>query len=215
MNPLPARFIPIHTLSGVCVSAINNKPQDHMHKTKFLPFLEALFAVIVWGGSFIATKIAVGQISPTAVVWLRFAIGIPILLFAVIIAQTICISKGQRVVVLRPAWLSGNFISSMAAIQRTANRTGHNYCLDRFHIARVHRHIRLAGLKRKTKPRAIVGDRAGHGRCDGGREQRRPFLSCRSASLAHTAIFSFSSARSTGRCSPSFRGADYYIIRPR
>ena len=67
-----------------------------MHKTKFLPFLEALFAVIVWGGSFIATKIAVGQISPTSVVWLRFAIGIPILLFAVIMRKQFAFPKGNE-----------------------------------------------------------------------------------------------------------------------
>jgi drug/metabolite transporter (DMT)-like permease len=54
-----------------------------MPKTKIFPYLEALFSVIVWGASFIATKIAVGQISPIAVVWIRFAIGIPILFLAV------------------------------------------------------------------------------------------------------------------------------------
>ena len=67
-----------------------------MHKTKLLPFLEALFAVIVWGASFIATKIAVGQISPIAVVWLRFAMGIPILLFAVIIRKQFALPKGNE-----------------------------------------------------------------------------------------------------------------------
>jgi len=55
-----------------------------MQKTKILPYLEALFAVMVWGASFIATKIAVGEISPIAVVWVRFAMGIPMLLVAVI-----------------------------------------------------------------------------------------------------------------------------------
>lgn len=54
-----------------------------MPKTKLLPYLEALFAVVVWGASFIATKIAVGQISPVSVVWIRFAMGIPILMLAV------------------------------------------------------------------------------------------------------------------------------------
>jgi drug/metabolite transporter (DMT)-like permease len=63
---------------------------------KFLPYLEALFAVIVWGGSFIATKIAVGQISPTTVVWLRFAMGIPILLFAVIMRKQFAFPKGSE-----------------------------------------------------------------------------------------------------------------------
>lgn len=63
---------------------------------KLLPFLEALFAVIVWGMSFIATKIAVGQISPTSVVWLRFAIGIPILLLAVIMRKQFAYPKGNE-----------------------------------------------------------------------------------------------------------------------
>lgn len=61
---------------------------------KLLPYLEALFAVVVWGISFIATKIAVGQISPTTVVWLRFAMGIPILLIAVIMRKQFAFPKG-------------------------------------------------------------------------------------------------------------------------
>jgi drug/metabolite transporter (DMT)-like permease len=41
--------------------------------------LEATCAVIFWGGSFIATKIALRDVSPVTVVWLRFAIGVVIL----------------------------------------------------------------------------------------------------------------------------------------
>jgi len=63
---------------------------------KFLPYLEALFAVVVWGGSFIATKIAVGQISPTTVVWLRFTMGIPLILFAVVIRKQFAFPKGNE-----------------------------------------------------------------------------------------------------------------------
>jgi drug/metabolite transporter (DMT)-like permease len=63
---------------------------------KLLPYLEALFAVLVWGGSFIATKIAVDQISPTAVVWLRFAMGLPILLVAVIMRKQFTFPKGNE-----------------------------------------------------------------------------------------------------------------------
>jgi len=36
-------------------------------------------AIAIWGGSFIATKIAVGEVSPVTVVWTRFLIGILIL----------------------------------------------------------------------------------------------------------------------------------------
>lgn len=41
--------------------------------------MEALFAVIVWGASFIATKVALQALSPISVVWLRFLIGVIIL----------------------------------------------------------------------------------------------------------------------------------------
>lgn len=41
--------------------------------------LKALFTVTVWGGSFIATKIAIQQITPITLIWLRFGIGMLIL----------------------------------------------------------------------------------------------------------------------------------------
>jgi drug/metabolite transporter (DMT)-like permease len=67
-----------------------------MQRSSFLPYIEALFAVVVWGGSFIATKIAVGQISPNTVVWLRFAMGIPLILFAVVIRKQFAFPKGNE-----------------------------------------------------------------------------------------------------------------------
>jgi len=45
--------------------------------------LKALFAVIVWGGSFVATKVALRYAAPITVVWLRFAMGVVILGLAV------------------------------------------------------------------------------------------------------------------------------------
>lgn len=48
-----------------------------VHKT--LALIEATLAVVAWGGSFIATKIALREVSPVTVVWLRFAIGVAIL----------------------------------------------------------------------------------------------------------------------------------------
>lgn len=46
--------------------------------------LEALFAVVVWGASFVATKVALRYASPGVVVWLRFAMGVIILGIAVL-----------------------------------------------------------------------------------------------------------------------------------
>jgi len=54
-----------------------------MSNSKLFPYLEALFAVIVWGASFIATKVVLRDISPITVVWLRFAMGVVILGVAV------------------------------------------------------------------------------------------------------------------------------------
>jgi len=50
-----------------------------MSKTSIIPHLEALFAVLAWGASFIATKVVLQDISPIAVVWLRFSMGVIIL----------------------------------------------------------------------------------------------------------------------------------------
>ncbi len=58
-----------------------------MQKTKLIPSLEAIFAVIVWGGTFIATKIALAEISPATIVWLRFGMGVLILGVTVLIRK--------------------------------------------------------------------------------------------------------------------------------
>ncbi len=67
-----------------------------MPKSKTLPYLEAIFAVIVWGASFIATKVALRDISPVSVVWLRFAMGVIILGVAVALRkQFSLLDKGE------------------------------------------------------------------------------------------------------------------------
>jgi len=42
-------------------------------------FLKAAFAVTVWGASFVATKIALREFSPVALVWSRFTLGVLVL----------------------------------------------------------------------------------------------------------------------------------------
>jgi drug/metabolite transporter (DMT)-like permease len=59
--------------------------------------MEALFAVIVWGASFIATKIALAEISPITIVWLRFLMGVIILGMAVYL-------RGQFALPQRREW---------------------------------------------------------------------------------------------------------------
>lgn len=58
-----------------------------MKESKLLIYSEALFAVIVWGASFIATKVALQDISPITVVWLRFLMGVIILGLVVVLRK--------------------------------------------------------------------------------------------------------------------------------
>jgi len=51
--------------------------QNHREQTRARIKLTA--SIAVWGGSFIAIKIAVGQISPVSVIWARFLIGMTVL----------------------------------------------------------------------------------------------------------------------------------------
>ncbi len=55
-----------------------------MHPDSRRAILKAIFAVIVWGASFVATKISLNYLAPDVIVWLRFSIGVLILGAAVI-----------------------------------------------------------------------------------------------------------------------------------
>lgn len=57
--------------------------------------LKALFAVTVWGASFVATKIALQYASPATVVWLRFAMGVVILGLAVGFSKQFALPQGK------------------------------------------------------------------------------------------------------------------------
>jgi len=48
-------------------------------QSDLIPLIEVTFAVVVWGASFIATKVALREVSPITIVWLRFGMGVIIL----------------------------------------------------------------------------------------------------------------------------------------
>ena len=47
--------------------------------SQWATLLAALFSVVVWGGSFIATKVAIAEITPATLIWVRFAMGVLVL----------------------------------------------------------------------------------------------------------------------------------------
>jgi drug/metabolite transporter (DMT)-like permease len=57
------------------------------HSRRTLAIIEATLAVIFWGASFVATKVAIQEVSPATVVWLRFAMGILVLGGAVLLRR--------------------------------------------------------------------------------------------------------------------------------
>jgi drug/metabolite transporter (DMT)-like permease len=64
-------------LRGLNLSHRNHRPLNSS-KT-FTAQIKLVAAIAVWGGSFIATKIALREVSPVTVVWSRFLIGLIIL----------------------------------------------------------------------------------------------------------------------------------------
>ena len=50
-------------------------------RTAYIAYIKLITTIAIWGASFIATKIAVREVSPVSVVWLRFFIGVVILGF--------------------------------------------------------------------------------------------------------------------------------------
>ena len=64
-----------------------------MQKSKFIPILEAVFAVVIWGGTFIATKLALLEVSPATIVWLRFGMGVIVLGATVVVRKQFAIPQ--------------------------------------------------------------------------------------------------------------------------
>ena len=47
--------------------------------SRTIAIVEALATVAIWGATFVATKVALREVSPATIVWLRFSMGIVIL----------------------------------------------------------------------------------------------------------------------------------------
>lgn len=57
--------------------------------------LKALFAVTVWGASFVATKVSLQYADPTTIVWLRFSMGVVILGITVTLKKQLALPYGK------------------------------------------------------------------------------------------------------------------------
>ncbi len=66
-----------------------------MSRKYIIAYIEVTGAVVAWGASFIATKLALRDLAPLTVVWLRFAIGVLILGFAARIRNQLALPQKQ------------------------------------------------------------------------------------------------------------------------
>ena len=62
-----------------------------MSNERYIAIIKATLAVLFWGASFIATKVALEDVSPVTVVWIRFGVGVLILGIVVIFRQQLTI----------------------------------------------------------------------------------------------------------------------------
>jgi hypothetical protein len=142
--------------------------------------------------------------SPIAVVWLRFAMGIPILLHRrVVMRKQFALPKGNEWLYFTLLGFLG--ISFHQWLQSNGLQTA-QATTTAWIVATSPAFIAVLGwlmLEGKTQLDAINGHRACHDRCV-GRCQQRGFRQYCHRQLRHsTVIFSSSSARSTGQCFPS------------
>lgn len=62
-----------------------------MAEKRAVVYAKALVAVSVWGASFIVTKLALRDLAPMTVVWLRFMIGLPVLAVAMALRRELAL----------------------------------------------------------------------------------------------------------------------------
>ena len=62
-------------------------------KTSFSSSIKAFFAVLVWGSSFVAVKIALKYVPPITLVWMRFTVGLLILGTVVVLRRQFSLPK--------------------------------------------------------------------------------------------------------------------------
>ena len=61
------------------VVALPYKRNNRLDRNKIFAILEAALAVVIWGAAFIAIKIALREVQPYTVIWMRFGMGVIVL----------------------------------------------------------------------------------------------------------------------------------------
>jgi drug/metabolite transporter (DMT)-like permease len=99
-----------------------------MERARAAAILEGLFAVLVWGASFIATKVALADASPVTVVWLRFGMGVAVLGVATMARRQLAIGSASELPTFALLGLIGitlhQWLQSNALVTSRASTSG-------------------------------------------------------------------------------------------
>lgn len=68
-----------------------------IYTTISVPALKALAAVIIWGGSFVATKAALQELDPLTLIWGRFALGAAMLMGIQLLRGRLLLPRGKEI----------------------------------------------------------------------------------------------------------------------
>ncbi len=68
---------------------------DRRRSIHWLPYLELTGSITIWGASFVATKIALQELSPIMVVWLRFCLGVCVMGLAMLFRHQLSLPPGK------------------------------------------------------------------------------------------------------------------------
>jgi drug/metabolite transporter (DMT)-like permease len=67
-----------------------------MERYRVTAYIKSTAAVALWGASFVATKVALRDVSPPTIVWLRFAIGALVLGIVVVVRRQFSLPEGKE-----------------------------------------------------------------------------------------------------------------------
>ena len=65
------------------------------NKKRLTAYLKLTAAAVIWGISFIATKVAVAEVPPAVIIWLRFSIAVIILFFYLLLRKKLSLPSNQ------------------------------------------------------------------------------------------------------------------------
>jgi drug/metabolite transporter (DMT)-like permease len=133
-------------------------------RSRIVAIVEGVLAVLVWGASFIATKIALADVSPVTVVWIRFAMGLVILGIAVAVRGELALVSRRDLATFALLGLIGitfhQWLQSNALVTSQASTSGWIVATTPIFIAvlaRIVLHERLSWLQVGGIALAAVG----------------------------------------------------------